>query len=111
MEVKNTLSTGISAGFLGSLCCTVPILLVALGIGSLGFALGLARYRPFFVILGVVFISFALYKRIKREHGVCNARTIKKNLSMIIVVVLTAVVIWIILIYLIAPLLARFAYG
>jgi hypothetical protein len=108
---KDSIKTGIGAGFLGSLCCTVPILLVALGIGTIGFALGFTKYRPFFIILGIIFITFALYKQIKKKHGVCNKKTIKENLFMIILAIITAAIAWLLLIYLIAPLLARFVYG
>ena len=111
MIKTNSIKTGVVAGFLGSLCCTVPVLLVALSIGSIGFALGFTRYRPFFIILGVVFITFALYRQIKKKHGVCNVRTIKENLSMIITAIITAIIIWTLLIYFIAPLLARWVYG
>lgn len=111
MIKTNSLKTGVVAGFLGSLCCTIPVLLVALGLGSIGFALGFAKYRPFFIILGVVFITFALYRQIKKKHGVCNVRTVKQNLSMIITAIITALIIWTLLIYVIAPLLARLVYG
>ena len=107
----DSLKSGISAGFLGSLCCTLPVLLVAFGIGSIGFALGFTKYRPFFMILGVIFITFALYRQIKKKHGVCNVTTIKQNLSMIIIAIITAVIVWTLLIYIIAPLLARWVYG
>ena len=109
--MKNSITTGVGAGFLGSLCCTIPVLLVAIGIGSIGFALSFTKYRPFFVILGIVFITFALYRQIKKEHGVCNAKTIKENLLMIIIALITAVIIWVLLIYAVAPLLARWIYG
>lgn len=111
MVNKETIKTGIAAGFFGSLCCTIPILLVALGIGSIGFALGFAKYRPFFVILGVTFLIFALYRRIKKKEGCCTRSTIKNNLSMIIIAIITAIVAWIVLIYLLAPWLARVVYG
>jgi len=111
MVSKSSIKTGIGAGFFGSLCCTVPVLLVALGIGSIGFALGFAKYRPFFVILGVTFLVFALYRKIKKEEGYCTTGAIKNNLSMIITAIVTAIIVWILLIYVIAPLLARFVYG
>ena len=109
--VKESIKTGIVAGFLGSLCCTVPILIVALGLGSIGFALGVAKYRPFFIILGVVFLSMALYRYIKKKEGVCNRQTIKNNLTVIITAIIIAVIVWVLLIYVVAPLLARFVYG
>ena len=111
MKGKNSIKAGIGAGFLGSLCCTIPVLLVALGVGSIGFALSFTKYRPFFVVLGVVFISFAIYRQIKKKYGVCNAKTIKENLSLIIVAIITAAIVWTLLIYVIAPLLARLVYG
>ena len=111
MITKHSIKTGISAGFLGSLCCTVPILLVALGIGSIGFALSFTKYRPFFVILGVVFMIFALYRRIKKKEGCCTIGKIKNNITMIITAIITAGIIWVLLIYVMAPMLARFLYG
>jgi len=108
---KESLKAGIGAGFFGSLCCTTPILIVALGLGSIGFALGFTKYRPFFIILGIIFLTFALYRFIKKKEGVCNRRTIKDNLSTIIVAIITAVIVWVLLIYVIAPFLARYIYG
>jgi prolipoprotein diacylglyceryltransferase len=102
---------GIIAGFLGSLCCTVPILIVALGLGSIGFALGFARYRPFFIILGIVFLTYSLYGYIKSKEGVCNKDTLKKNLLTIVIAVIVAAIIWYLLIYVISPMLGGFVYG
>jgi len=109
--VKESIKAGIGAGLIGSLCCTVPILIVILGFGSIGFALGFTRYRPFFIILGVVFLSLALYRYIKKKEGVCNRYTLKKNLVTIITAIIVTGIIWYLLIYVIAPLLARYAYG
>jgi len=108
---KDSIKTGIAAGFLGSLCCTGPLLIVALGLGSIGFALGFAKYRPFFVILGITFIIFALYRQIKKKHGVCDIKAIKSEIYTIIVAIITAAIIWALLIYFIVPLFARYAYG
>ena len=106
---RESIKTGIVAGFFGSLCCTIPLLLVIIGVGSIGVALGFAKYRPFFIILGTVFLTFALYRQIKKKYGVCNRRTIKENLATIIIAIITTVIIWTILIYVIAPIIARFA--
>ena len=111
MSIKSSLKTGIGAGFLGSLCCTVPMIIVILGLGSIGFALGFTKYRPFFIILGVVFLLFALYRFIKKKEGTCNMMTIKSNLKTIIIAIVTAIIIWGLLIYVIAPFLGGFAYG
>jgi len=108
---KGSIKTGVVAGFLGSLCCTGPLLIVALGIGSIGFALGFAKYRPFFIILGTVFLSFALYRQIKKKYGVCDRHAIRKELGTILIAIITAGIIWVLLLYVIVPYLARYAYG
>jgi hypothetical protein len=111
VKMKESVKTGVVAGFLGSLCCTLPILIVALGLGSIGFALGFTKYRPFFIILGIVFLTFALYRYIKKKEGCCTISTIKNNLLTIIFAIITAVIIWALLIYFIAPLIGGFVYG
>jgi len=110
MSLQESLKNGVIAGFFGSLCCTTPMLIVALGLGSIGFALGFAKYRPFFIILGVVFLSLALYKQTKKKHGVCNLSTIKKDWVVIIVALITTLIIWTLLIYAIVPLLGQLVY-
>lgn len=109
--VKESVKTGIIAGFLASLCCTTPILIVALGLGSIGFALGFTKYRPFFIILGIVFLTFTLYRYIKKKEGCCTVGSVKKNLSTIVTAIIVAIIIWALLLYVIAPFLGRFVYG
>ncbi|MCH7850509.1 MAG: hypothetical protein IH845_02595 [Nanoarchaeota archaeon] len=112
MEInKESIKTGVIAGFFGSLCCTTPILIVALGLGSIGFALGFAKFRPFFIILGSVFLFFSLYSFIKKKEGVCNRYTIRKNLDILVVAVVVAVVIWALLLYVIVPFIGKYVYG
>jgi len=111
MVTKESIKTGVIAGFFGSLCCTTPILIVALGLGSVGFAIGFAKYRPFFMTLGVVFLFFSLYSFIKKKEGVCNPSTINKNLDTIVVAIVVAVVIWALLLYVIAPFFGKIVYG
>lgn len=109
--VKESVKTGIIAGFLASLCCTTPILIIALGLGSIGFALGFTKYRPFFIILGIVFLTFALYRYIKKKEGSCTVGSVKKNLSTIVTAIIVAIIIWALLLYVIAPFLGRVVYG
>lgn len=75
MEDKNNgrfvgLAALLTAG-LASVCCIGPILAVALGFGSLGFAAGLVRYRPLFLALTAVILAFGFYQAYRKRSVEC----------------------------------------
>jgi len=102
--MKGSLKTGIVAGFLSSLCCTGPLILLLLGLGSFGFASSLPRYRSFFITLAIVFLIFAIYRSIKKKYGTCSLFNLKKELKTIVITIITAVIVWFLLLYIIVPL-------
>jgi mercuric ion transport protein len=58
------LTGGVIAGFVASICCIGPLVLVALGLG--GAAAGLIEFftplRPVFIGLALLFLGFAAYR-------------------------------------------------
>lgn len=46
--------------FFGS-CCALPLLLLSLGVGSMGLATALAPYRPYFIGATVLLLALAFY--------------------------------------------------
>jgi copper chaperone CopZ len=74
-----------SAG-LASVCCLGPLALTALGLGGVGLAAGLTRYRPVFLVLtaAVLAVGFYLAYR-KREQpcadGSCEVRSGSKTMK------------------------------
>ncbi len=105
MISKESLKTGIGAGFLSSLCCTGPLLFLLIGLGSVGIGSQLPRYKPFFITLGAVFLVIGIYRKVKKKHGVCSGTTLKKEMKMILISILTAIVVWALLLYVIVPIL------
>lgn len=59
-----------SAG-LASVCCIGPLILTGLGLGSLGLAAGLTRYRPFFLIVTGVLLAVAFYLAYRKRPVAC----------------------------------------
>lgn len=60
------------AAFGGSLCCTLPIAVALLGVGSAGLGAKLAPFTPWLNGLTVVFLGFAfyqVYKPVECEPG------------------------------------------
>ncbi|MCM2303710.1 MAG: mercuric transporter MerT family protein [Elusimicrobia bacterium] len=59
-----------SAG-LASSCCLGPLVLTGLGLGSLGLAAGLTRYRPFFLAVTGVVLAVAFYLAYRKRSVAC----------------------------------------
>lgn len=56
---------------LASICCLGPIVLVGIGLGGAGLAIGLAKYRPFFLALTAVLLGAATYFTYRKREVVC----------------------------------------
>ncbi|MDE2142666.1 MAG: heavy-metal-associated domain-containing protein [Elusimicrobia bacterium] len=59
-----------SAG-LASICCIGPLLLTGLGLGSLGLAAGLVKYRSFFMALTGGILAVAFYRTYRTREVSC----------------------------------------
>jgi len=59
-----------SAG-LASVCCIGPLVLTALGVGSLGLAAGLTHYRPLFLALTGLVLAAGFYLTYRKRSMVC----------------------------------------
>ena len=75
----------ISAVF-ASICCVGPIVLVGLGLGGAGLAVGLAKYRPIFLVLTPLFLGAAFYltyrkKEVQCEDGTCKLQSGSKTMK------------------------------
>ena len=61
MKERSALAGSLVAGLLASICCIGPLLLGAVGLGSLGFAAALAPLRPWFLGLTGVLIAVGFF--------------------------------------------------
>ncbi len=71
--MKNKL-VGIAAvvsAVLASVCCIGPLVLAGLGLGSLGAAAGLARYRPLFLVLTAIILAIGFYMAYRKRSVAC----------------------------------------
>ncbi len=63
-----------------SICCLGPLVLAGLGLGGLGLAAGLTRYRPFFIglaslLLGTAFFFAYRRREVRCADGRCELRS------------------------------------
>lgn len=61
MKERSALIGSLIAGSLASACCIGPLLLGAVGFGSLGFAASLAPLRPWFLLLTTMLLGVGFY--------------------------------------------------
>lgn len=59
-----------SAG-LASICCLGPLIVTGLGLGSLGLAAGLSKYRPLFLAVTGVVLAVAFYLAYRKRPVAC----------------------------------------
>ncbi|UPT75372.1 MAG: mercuric transporter MerT family protein [Elusimicrobiota bacterium] len=59
-----------SAG-LASICCLGPLIAAGLGLGSLGLAAGLSKYRPLFLTMTGVVLAVAFYLAYRKRSVAC----------------------------------------
>lgn len=74
-----------SAG-LASVCCLGPVVSAALGLGGLGMAAGLSRYRPVFLVLAGAALAFGFYQAYRKREvscpdGSCELRSGSKTMK------------------------------
>lgn len=64
---------GLTGAAVASLCCAPPAVAFALGLGGSAFLVGLAQYRPYFMLAGLT-LMLALSRRSLRITRHCTAR-------------------------------------
>lgn len=71
MDKKLVGLTALASAGLASICCLGPLVAAGLGLGSLGLAAGLTRYRPFFLALTGVVLAVAFYLAYRKRSVAC----------------------------------------
>jgi len=115
-EIKEGISKGIFGGFLSSLCCVGPLIIVLLGLGSVSFALSMGQYRPYFLGLGILFIILAVGLHLNKKNKTCSincfsAEGIKREKTFIISLVLSMVIIYFLALYVLVPAISPMIYS
>lgn len=70
---------GLLGGAVSSLCCLPAAVAFALGLGGSSFLVGLARYRPYFVVVGLALALVATWWSLRGSQRCCTAATHRRN--------------------------------
>lgn len=90
------MTTALSAAVAASACCTIPLLLVALGIGGgwMGSLTALEPYRPIFVSIALLALGYAGYRELqsmrRRKRGIdcdCEEEAVSPRTRQIVLLV------------------------
>ncbi len=86
--------TGILSAISASMCCTIPLLLTALGLGSLGLGTVIGKYHWVFLTVATLLILFS-WKRYFREKKRCSVKGCQmqnKRITLITLIITTIIV-------------------
>lgn len=72
---KKGVINGFVAGFISSLCCVTPIILIFLGLGTVSFAFSFVAYKTQFLLTSLFFLGISTWLFLKREK--CSLFSIK----------------------------------
>jgi len=100
----------VGAGFIASLCCLGPVLLIAFGLSSVSFALSIGKYSWVFLSLGTFFLVGALFLYYRKKKC-CSVSGIKQHWKQILLTFIIMVAILLIIKYWLATYLAKLVYG
>jgi len=93
MKAKNL---GIFASVFASICCLGPILLILLGLGTLGIGAIIGKYHWWFLSGGILLITIAwrAYSKEKRTCELKSCQMENKRLTQVILILATLIVIF-----------------
>lgn len=111
---KEGIKNGLIAGILGTLCCTLPLAIIALaiffGIGSATLGLYIGFYGEFFLAIAIIFLAVATYFYLKKKNC-CNVEGVKSNWKTILLSLLIMLIVYAIIKFALIPFLAQKLLG
>ena len=112
---KKPIKIGLWAGFIASLCCIGPLILIVLGIGGASTALAIGKQSPYFLALGILILVAGLglyYFRKNKKCNECDTERLswKKIVTIIILACVSFLVVYYVLLYVLVPWLAPIVY-
>lgn len=93
MKAKNL---GIFSAIFASICCVGPVVLILLGLGTLGIGAIIGKYHWWFLSAGILLIIIA-WRYYFKEKKTCDLRACQmenKKLTLFILVIATLIVIF-----------------
>ncbi|MBI2071042.1 MAG: cation transporter [Elusimicrobia bacterium] len=92
MKEKIASVGALASAALASVCCLGPIVLIGLGLGGVGLAAGLAKYRLFFLGLTAILLGSAFYmtyrkRKVACADGSCEFRSGSKTMKTVLWVI------------------------
>lgn len=85
---------GILSAVVASVCCLGPLLLILLGLGSLGIGAAIGRYHWYFIAVALVLLTFAWAGYLKKKKA-CDLKVCKmenKNITLFTLIISTLIV-------------------
>jgi hypothetical protein len=114
MVEKEGIKNGFIAGLLGTLCCTLPLAIIALavffGIGTATLGLYIGFYGELFIVIALIFLAISTYFYLKKKNC-CNLEGVKRYWKTIALSLLIMLAVYWLIKFAIVPFLAKTMFG
>lgn len=93
-----SIKMGLLSAIVASICCTGPLILIALGLGGLGLGAAISKYHGLFLTAGILLIllSWARYFEEKSRCNVNNCQMKNKKATLVVLIISTTLVLFIV---------------
>jgi len=91
--MNKTIIGSVLTAFGASLCCTGPIILMALGVTSVGIFSFIEPLRPFLTIFALGILGYSFYSAFRKQPDCCEADLQKQKTRKISLFIMTPVII------------------
>ena len=111
MGLKDFIKGSVLGGFVATICCIAPIVLILLGFGTAISMTVMHNFHLASIVSGILLMLLIVFYVIKRKSGACNATTIKQNWKGITITIIFMVGVWAFFNYLIVAPVASLVYN
>lgn len=81
MKDRIAAAAAVVSAALASVCCIGPVVLAALGLGGVGLAAGLEKYRPYFLLATAILLGIGFFQAYRHRDESCSGGDCKTGAS------------------------------
>lgn len=108
-ESRLAMKAGVGAGILAVLCCVGPLIPILIGVGGATALFGLDKYKPMFIVAGLLVLAGTSWFAVWRRNQCCTVRNRLKDAQIVGLIFGVGITTYLVMQYAVVPALAAVA--